>query len=90
MMIESGGPEEKGDVPEGTEINVSLLSGRLSYSFKVGDTANPATPRKVTWVMRTTGALINTGLHALSLYDYLYDADEGYFGLRQVKQQRPQ
>ncbi len=81
MMIQAPDPMSKGEVAEGTEITVHLLSGRLTYNFKVGDTANPAAPRRVTWVMRTTGPLINTGLRALALYDYLYDADGGYFGL---------
>jgi hypothetical protein len=84
MMIQSPDPSSTGDVAEGTEVTVHLLSGRLSYRFKVGDTSNPATPRKVTWVKRTSGPLINTGLRALALYDYLYDADGGYFGLRPV------
>ena len=84
MMLQAPNSAAKGDVPDGTEVTVQLLSGRLSYSFKVGDTANPVTPRKVTWVMRTTGPLVNTGLRALALYDYLYDADGGYFGLRPV------
>lgn len=91
MLLDTGltnmmfqGPDfEKGDVEDGTEVGVSLLSGRLDYRFKVGDKANPATPRRVSWV-RTTKPLINTGLRALALYDYLYDADGGYFGLRPV------
>ena len=88
MMIQSPDPSTTGDVAEGTEITVHLLSGRLSYSFKVGDTSHPAAPRKVTWVRRTSGPLINTGLRALALYDYLYDADGGYFGLRPVLKQQ--
>ncbi len=84
MMIEF--PELAGisDVEEGTDVNVHLLGGRLSYGFKVGDFANPLTPRRVSWMKYSTGPLINTGLRALALYDYLYDADGGYFGLRPV------
>ena len=88
MMIQAPSPASKGDVADGTDVTIHLLSGRLSYSFKVGDTTNPAAPRKVSWVVRTTGPLINTGLRALALYDYLYDADGGYFGLRPVSKQR--
>ncbi|MCE9618526.1 MAG: hypothetical protein K8R92_01290 [Planctomycetes bacterium] len=84
MMIPAPEPSCKGDVAEGTEITVHLLSGRLSHSFKVGDAANPAAPRKVTWV-KPSGSLINTGLRALARYDYLYDADGGYVGLRPVR-----
>ena len=87
MLIQAPTPASKGDVAEGTDVTVHLLSGRLSYSFKVGDTANPAAPRRATWVIRTTGPLINTGLRALALYDYLYDADGGWFGLRPVRKQ---
>jgi hypothetical protein len=82
MMIQAPDPTSQGDVAEGTEITVNLLSGRLSYTFTVGDNTNPVTPRKVTWVRRSTRPLVNTGLKALALYDYLYDADGGYFGLR--------
>jgi len=82
MMVPALDPSLTGEVDEGTEITVHLLGGRLSYCFKVGNTLNPATPRKVNWVRRTTAPLINTGLRALALYDYLYDADGGFFGLR--------
>ena len=82
MMIQAPDPTFQGDVADGTEITVNLLSGRLSYNFKVGDSTSPVTPRRVTWVRRTAGPLINTGLKALAIYDYLYDADGGYFGLR--------
>lgn len=82
MMIQVPDPAFRGDVPDGTEITVYLLSGRLSYRFRVGDFTNPVTPRRVTWVRRTPTPLINTGLRALALYDYLYDGDGGYFGLR--------
>lgn len=82
MMIQAPDPSSTGDVPDGTEVVVHLLSGRLSYKFNVGDETNPAAPRRVTWVRRTAGPLVNTGLRALALYDYLLDADGGWFGLR--------
>lgn len=85
MMIELPSVPGQSDVAEGTEVSVHLLSGRLSYSFKVGDFSNPATPRRVTWVKYASGPLINTGLRALALYDYLYDADGGWLGLRPVR-----
>jgi hypothetical protein len=71
-------------VADGTDVTVSLLSGRLQYSFRVGDTHNPATPRKVTWVKTQVSRLVNTGLRVFAMYDYLYDADGGYLGLRPV------
>ena len=74
-----------GDVPDGTDITVNLLSGKLHYSFKVGDTKNPLTPRRVTWVQSSIGGItINTGLHALTAFDYLFDNDGGYLGLKPV------
>ena len=82
LMIELPEVTQTSDVADGTDVTVNLLSGRLSYSFKVGDTKNPAVPRRVTWVHRDNSPLINTGLRALACYDYLYDADGGYLGLR--------
>jgi len=84
LMIELPDVAVPSDVADGTEVSVNLLGGKLQYSFKVGDTANPATPRKVTYVKRAAGPLVNTGLRVLSLYDYLYDADGGYLGLKPV------
>lgn len=85
MMIAGPDAAATVDVEAGTEVIVNLLGGRLQYGFKVGDTTNPATPRKVTWVKRPGKPLVNTGLRALALYDYLYDADGGYLGLRERK-----
>lgn len=85
MMIEFPELDGNTDVAEGTEVSVHLLNDRLSYRFKTGDFKNPATPRRVTWTKYATGPIINTGLRALALYDYLYDADGGWFGLRAVK-----
>jgi hypothetical protein len=48
----------------------------------VGDTTDPLTPRKVNWLKPTHGVFVNTGLCALAAFDYLYDADGGYLGLR--------
>ena len=87
MMIEF--PELAGisDVEQGTDISVHLLGGRLAYEFKVGDFTNPVTPRRVSWMKYSAGPLINTGLRALALYDYLYDADGGCLGLWPRKKQ---
>jgi hypothetical protein len=82
MMI--GLPEitAHADLPAGTPVTVNLLGGKFHYSFKVGDTDDPVTPRKVTWVKPSFGPSVNTGLRAFSAFDYLYDADGGYLGLR--------
>lgn len=87
MMIELPEVNAASDVAEGTEVDVFLLSGRLNYRFTVGDTKNPAAPRKVSWTRRSTGPLVNTGLRALANFDYLYDADGGYLGLRPTRKQ---
>ena len=40
-------------------------------------------PIRVTYLRPSSGLpTLNTGLRALSIYDYLYDADGGYLGLR--------
>ena len=83
MLAVPGGPAS-GEVPPGEKVTISLLGGRLRYSFKVGDGADALTPRRVTWIRPTHGAFVNTGLRALSAFDYLYDADGGYLGLRPV------
>ncbi|MGC4034020.1 MAG: hypothetical protein QM754_20255 [Tepidisphaeraceae bacterium] len=85
MMIEVPQMHGQATVPDGTPIEVHLLGGRLMYEFKVGDKNNPATPSKVTWVHYDSPPMINTGLRALAHFDYLYDADGGYFGLRPTR-----
>jgi hypothetical protein len=87
MMIGSPDVTASSDVEEGTPVEVSLLSGRASYRFQVGDTKNPATPSKVTLLPRTSGSFVNTGRRVLANFDYLYDADGGYLGLRPTRKQ---
>jgi len=84
MMIANPRVPAGTDVPPGTRVTVRLLSGKLQYSFTVGDRNNPLTPRRVTWIKATRGASVNTGLRALAGFDYLYDADGGYLGLRPI------
>ncbi len=85
FMIEVPDAKAQADVPAGSDVVVHLLDGKLQYSYKVGDTKNPNAPRKTTWVIRPAGPLINTGLRALASFDYLYDADGGYMGLRPTR-----
>jgi hypothetical protein len=84
MMLAAADSGGEGDVPPGTLVTINLLGGKLHYTFKAGDPGNPLTPRKITWVRPTHGTFVNTGLRALAGFDYLYDADGGYFGLRPV------
>jgi hypothetical protein len=82
MMIGKPEAEPAPELAAGTPVRVDLMDGRLHYAFKVGDTSNPLTPRRATWVKRTEGHSLNTGLKAFAAFDYLYDAEGGYLGLR--------
>ena len=85
MMVGKPGQTEAADVPAGMPVTVDLLGGQLQYRFTVGDAKGPTTPRRVTWVKPSAaGPSVNTGLRALAAFDYLYDADGGYLGLRPV------
>ena len=81
ILCDPAGPQD-GDVPDGTDVTVNLLNGKLHYTFKAGDKSDPVAPRRITWDKLRVGVTINTGLHALSIYDYLFDASDGYLGLR--------
>jgi hypothetical protein len=85
MMLAAPDGPTPGDVPAGSRVTINLLAGKLHYSFKVGDFDDPLTPRKVSWIKPTHGVYVNTGLRALAAFDYLYDADGGYLGLRPVE-----
>jgi len=82
MMLSLPSGVDEGDLPHGMSVKIDLLGGKLSYSFKVGDTDNPLTPRKVTWIKPSHGVFVNTGLRAFAAFDYLYDADGGYLALK--------
>jgi hypothetical protein len=86
FMIELGSVTDNADVPAGTPVKVDVLGGgRLTYTFKAGDKADPMAPRRVTWTHRDSNPLLNTGLRALAGFDYLFDADGGYFALRPTR-----
>ena len=64
-------------------MTIDLVGGKLHSSFKVGDTGDPMTPRKVTWVKPTHCLSGDTGLRAPAAFDPLYDAGGGCLhGLR--------
>jgi hypothetical protein len=72
-------------VENGTFIKVGLLGGRVPYSFIVGDRNDPSAPSKVTLIRpRSNTRTLNTGLHALAHYDYLFDAQKGQVGLKRI------
>jgi hypothetical protein len=70
----------------GTKVTISLApgasaSGAASYSFRVGDLSNPLAPTRVTLVGRgDRPTFVNTGVHVLNGFDYLFDADKGIVG----------
>lgn len=75
-------------LPPGTKVTISLApeasqGGGAAYSFRVGDVANPLAPNRVTLVGRgDRPPFVNTSLHLLNGFDYLYDADQGLVGYR--------
>lgn len=82
MMLSSPGAPESGDVPDGVPIKVLLLGGQLSYEFTTGDTHDPESPRRVSWRKAHDTTFVNTGLRAIAHFDYAYDSDAGFLGLR--------
>jgi hypothetical protein len=80
------------NLPRGTQVEVNLLGGQLHYRFSSIEwrdtwSGDPAVPSKVSRTPTTAPvASVNTGLRTLAIYDYLYDADGGYLGLRPTAQ----
>jgi hypothetical protein len=69
----------------GTNLLISTPtegSPQALYSFTVGDNANPLAPASLTLVSRTHAPFVNSSLHFLNGFDYLYDADGGFVGFR--------
>lgn len=85
MILAAPSGPSSGDLPAGTRVTINLLRGKVHYSFRVGDRANPQTPRRVSWVKATRGVFVNTGLRALAGYNYLFDDDGGWLALRPVR-----
>jgi hypothetical protein len=69
----------------GTKLTISIPaeeSAQALYSFTVGDDLNPLAPRKLNLVDRSRPPFVNTSVSFLNGFDYLYDADGGFVGLR--------
>jgi hypothetical protein len=69
----------------GTKLTISIPaqdSPQALYSFAVGDGLNPLAPRKLNLVERSRPPFVNTRVSFLNGFDYLYDADGGFVGLR--------
>jgi hypothetical protein len=69
----------------GTKLTISIPaqdSPQALYNFAVGDGLNPLAPRKLNLVERSRPPFVNTSVSFLNGFDYLYDADGGFVGLR--------
>jgi len=69
----------------GAKLTISIPaenSPQALYTFPVGDDLNPLAPRKLNLVGGSRAPFVNTSVRFLNGFDYLYDADGGFVGLR--------
>ena len=76
--------------PPGTPVTLNLLgtNGAVGYSYILdGNSAMAPSAGSLSAALQTgtsdTGTFVNTGEHFLSGFDYLYDATNGFLGVRQ-------
>ena len=70
---------------DGTKVAISIpseASPRALYSFTLGEGGNPLAPERLHLVSRVRPPFVNTSVHFLNGFDYLYDADGGFVGFR--------
>ena len=70
---------------DGTKLTISVpteASPQALYSFTVGESGNPLAPSALNLVSRVRPPFVNTSVHFLNGFDYLYDADGGFVGFR--------
>ena len=70
---------------EGTKVMISIPaedSPQALYTFTLGDNLNPLAPAYLNLVGRNRAPFVNTSLHFLNGFDYLFDADGGFVGFR--------
>ncbi len=79
MIVEDASLPQSGTLSKGTKMGVTI--GNQNYSFAVTD-GGVQTPTSVSYASASHGTFMNTGLRALGHFDYLFDADGGYAGLR--------
>lgn len=79
MIVEDASLPQSGTLSTGTAMTVTV--GAKSYAFKLGD-GGQQTPTSASYAIASHGTFLNTGLRALGHFDYLFDADGGYMGLR--------
>jgi hypothetical protein len=73
-------------LPNGATVSIALPAGAaqpaLQLSFTIGAADQPPTaPAAVNWDVATVDG-INTGIHVMAGYDYLFDATGGRIGFR--------
>jgi hypothetical protein len=69
----------------GTQVAISVPTEEnvtARYAFKLGGDGNPLAPAQLILVNRARAPFVNTSVRFLNGFDYLYDADGGYVGLR--------
>jgi len=69
----------------GTKLTISIPAERspqVRYTFTIGDDLNPLAPRRLNLVDGSRPPFVNTSVRFLNGFDYLYDADGGFVGLR--------
>ncbi|MDE1162921.1 MAG: hypothetical protein PW792_13395 [Acidobacteriaceae bacterium] len=79
MIVENVNMPQSGTLSSGTKMVVTIA--QQSYTFALGD-GGVQTPTSASYASASHGTYLNTGLRALGHYDYLFDADGGYSGLR--------
>jgi len=72
-----------------TDTRLSIRFGdeaavAAGYSFAAGDRNDPAAPGRIILVGGKRPTFVNTSVHALNVFDYLFDADGGYVGFRRI------
>jgi hypothetical protein len=70
---------------DGTKLTISIptaAAAQALYSFTLGDRGNPLAPARLILVSRVKPPFVNTSVHFLNGFDYLYDADGGFVGFR--------
>lgn len=72
-------------LPDGTSVEVLLGTDSASqplYSFTSGDASSAVAPSKIFLHVSDRRVFVNTGVHLMNGFDYLYDADGGYAAFR--------
>jgi predicted aspartyl protease len=77
-----------GPIPDGTAVRIDLMPARrgkasIGYVVHVGDGNDAGAPTSAVLVrVGRRAPFINTGVHLLNRFDYLYDADAGLVGYK--------